>query len=124
MVIDRHTSTTMVRSLTLEDEVFGIDDTTPPEPILTDPTGRIMVPLVVVSVLVGVSLWSICKSVQYSEMFGMNARYRYGLYVMNAVVIFAAVVVLCIHQQRGLLYGRVSKQRPENEQTPACLESI
>lgn len=94
----------------LEDEVFGLDsDPPPPEPpaptrpttgggaVVVDPATRFMLPVVVACVVVGVSLWSISKSMQYNEVFLANPRYRYGLFAMNAVVVFGAVTTLCVH---------------------------
>lgn len=61
-----------------------------------------MVPLLVTALLIGVALWSMSKSMQYNEVFNVNRRYRYGLYVANAVVIVVAVLVLCVHHRRQL----------------------
>ena len=99
-------------TLTLEDLVLGIDNTSdgcPPTAsttsssimaVATDPVARLMVPVVTVCVLVGVSVWCISKGVQYNEMFAVHPRYQYGLYAVNTAVAILAVGVLCYNQHR------------------------
>ena len=99
----------------LEDQVFGLDTAEAPpspaaaadagkppgpSPAAVDPVTRLMVPVVVVCVLLGVSLWSISKSMQYNEIFSVNPRYQYGLYAVNVTVVLLAVATLCYHQHR------------------------
>lgn len=94
--------------LTLEDRVFGLDDEPPPPPgphpardaSNPDSVSRIMMPLVVVCVILGVSLWSLAKSTQYAEFFTGNPRYRYVLYGLNAAVVLIAVLLLMWYNGR------------------------
>lgn len=112
--------------LSLEDQVFGVDDRdvhafgpdgqprreAPPAVGTTTATAgvvsvgrsdgvtRFMLPIVVCLVLVVVVLWSLTKSVQYTELFTTNARYQYGLWSLNVSVIVLGLTVLCCAQQR------------------------
>lgn len=53
-----------------------------------------MLPLLVTLGVVLVVLYSLSKSLEYTELFAANERYRMGLFTVNAVaVIFGSLVV-------------------------------
>ena len=91
---------------TLEDQVFGFcdDPVLPPPPVPPPPrpaeargdavTG-VLLPVVATSVVIVVVLWSISKSVQYTELFQSNPRYQYGMWLLNVLVIMLSTLVLC-----------------------------
>jgi hypothetical protein len=66
-----------------------------------------MVPVVACVVVIVVVLWSITRSVQYTELFQTNPRppgpccgagdprYQYGLWSLNVLVIVLSTLVLC-----------------------------
>ena len=48
-----------------------------------------------------VVVWSISRSVQYSELFTVNPRYQYGLCAINVLVIILAVTTICYLHHPG-----------------------
>ena len=106
------------RTLTLEDQVFGIaEEEAPTETSTTEgnhsgahrsvvarPQDRVaclMVPTLGCVVLIAVVLWSLSKSVQYTELFAGSRRYTYGLWTMNVAVIVLTVLVVCWSRNPG-----------------------
>lgn len=87
------------KALTLEDIVFGIDQSLDPSlETVKSPIDRVthcMVPVVTCLVLISVVIWSLTKSTQYSDLFHTNQRFQYGMWSLNAMVIVLAVIVLC-----------------------------
>lgn len=106
--------------LTLEDQVFGSQDGAPsrggcpgpvqrevppppapavpcppPPPSRMDKVTRCMAPILAGVVVVVVVLWSLRKSVQYTEVFQSNPRYQYGLWSMNVLVVLVSTAVVC-----------------------------
>jgi len=53
-----------------------------------------MLPLLVTAVVVGIVLYSLSKTLEYTELFTGNDRYRAGLFVVNAVAIVVGSVVV------------------------------
>ena len=93
-------------SLTLEDQVFGVEPdpespvaaTRPPAlpPPPADPARQFLLPLVAGAVVAMVVLWSLKKSVQYTELFQTNPKYQYALWSMNvAAIVLATAVLVC-----------------------------
>lgn len=129
----------------LEDRVFGVDTTTTSPPTTPgrrcrsppatggggpDPVTRCMLPSVLAVVAAMVVVWSLTKSVQYSELFPgfpssllslsppppqkkilvrgreawrlqVNARYQYGMCAVNAAVVVLAVAIVAIYPTLG-----------------------
>ena len=97
----------------LEEQVFGLVEEKAPPPCGAPSTQvdmvtragdsrgglvarfRFMVPLVACVVVIVVVLWSITKSVQYTEPFQTNPRYQYGMWSLNVLVIVLSTLVLC-----------------------------
>ena len=87
----------------LEDRTFGPED--PPEcksPVIPPPppacfTERIanhMFPFVVTAIMIVAIVWSINKSIEYSELFQGNKRYRWTMLVSNAMVVLIGISLL------------------------------
>ena len=54
-----------------------------------------MAPVVAGIAVVVVVLWSLRKSVQYTEVFQSNPRYQYGLWGMNVLVVLVSTAAVC-----------------------------
>jgi hypothetical protein len=102
------TATKAPRPTPLEDLVFGPNVDGPPPPSTTsdvvegtfkptsDRVTRCMVPLVACFVVIVVVLWSLTKSMQYTELFTTNPRYQYCLWGLNVAVIVLATLFVCL----------------------------
>jgi hypothetical protein len=55
-----------------------------------------MLPLLVTAVVVGVVLYSLSKTLEYTELFTGNDRYRAGLFAVNAAAIMVGSVVVSL----------------------------
>ncbi len=115
--VSASTTTKAPRPLdTLEDLVFGPDVDGPPPTCdpsdgletglkpTSDRVTRCMVPLVACFVVIVVVLWSLTKSMQYTELFATNPRYQYCLWGLNVAVIVLATLVVCLGRWGGT-YG-------------------
>jgi hypothetical protein len=53
-----------------------------------------MLPILVTAVVVGVVLYSLSKTLEYTELFTGNDRYRAGLFAVNAAAIAVGSIVV------------------------------
>jgi hypothetical protein len=53
-----------------------------------------MLPVLVTAVVVGVVLYSLSKTLEYTELFTGNDRYRAGLFAVNAAAVVIGSVVV------------------------------
>lgn len=78
----------------IQEEVPATKVVAPPRSRL-DRVTRCLAPVLAGMVVVVVVLWSLRKSVQYTEVFQSNPRYQYGLWGMNVLVVLISTLAVC-----------------------------
>jgi hypothetical protein len=99
----------MAGKLNLEERTFGpLDepqttvDAPPPNPLtMTETLAAHMFPFAVTLVLCMIIAWSINKSIEYSELFQTNHRYKWAMMSVNVLVVLVGSALL-LHSGKSM----------------------
>lgn len=78
---------------TLEDKAFGLEPFEPQDHNSPRPSDY-MVPLLAALTLTLLTVWSLNRCIDYSEVFVADRKYRLGIVGINCAIIVVAIIVV------------------------------